>query len=78
MENLTSRVTELEAEVSTLDGAKNDAVARMESALASQAAAEARAKEAIAAEEETRARMAVSGLGDDRPRGLLAYFLPER
>lgn len=62
MESLTSRVTELEAQVSSLEGEKHQAVETMKSALSSQADAEARAKEAVEAEEQTRAQMAVSGL----------------
>lgn len=61
METLTSRVSELEAQVSSLEGEKHQAVETMKSALSSQADAEARAKEAVAAEEQTRAQMAVSG-----------------
>lgn len=56
-------MTELEAQVSSLEGEKHQAIETMKSALSSQADAEARAKEAVATEEQTREQMAVSGLG---------------
>lgn len=52
-------MSELEEAVSSLEAEKADSVSRMEEALSKEAEAEARASEAVKAEEETRAEMAV-------------------
>lgn len=60
MKAWTSRLSDLEGQVAALESDKAEAVSRMEEALSKETAAEAKATEAITAEENTRAEMAVS------------------
>lgn len=60
MEALSLRVSELTGQVSRLEGAKVESVARMEEALSREAGAETRAEAAVKAEGDTRAEIAVS------------------